>query len=138
LTPTSIFKKSGWFSKLRGKAFCKARKSGNGFGLIVQPFPVLFSQNREGANYMPTVIKCERMTDWDFDHCHDCRRFSVQRGKGLNNWHCALNKETAKGKRDFGMLWAIAYLNNRGYDIEFPEVTIIPAGKRKKRTEEVP
>ena len=26
------------------------------------------------------------MKTWDFDHCHDCRRFRARRGKGLNNW----------------------------------------------------
>ena len=24
---------------------------------------------------MPTEIKCERMDEWDFDHCIECKRF---------------------------------------------------------------
>jgi len=83
---------------------------------------------------MKTVIKCERMKTWDFDHCHDCKRFRVRRGKGLNNWGCVLNNDTAKEKREFGMIWAIAMLQDRRQlNISIPEVEIIYVSKWKKK-----
>jgi len=83
---------------------------------------------------MPTEIKCERMTIWDFDHCIDCKRFRVRRGKGLNNWGCAHNESSAKEKSDFGMIWALAYLQNHGYNINVPEVIINYIGKRRRKS----
>ena len=82
---------------------------------------------------MPTEIKCELMTTWNFDHCHECKRYRVRRGKGLNTWGCAHNEANAKERRDFGMIWATAYLQDRGYDISIPKVTIIPVSKRKNK-----
>jgi hypothetical protein len=73
------------------------------------------------------------MTVWDFDHCNDCKRFRTRSKKGLNNWGCAHNEATAKERRDFGMIWAIAYLQDRGLDTTIPEVEIIPVSKRKKK-----
>jgi hypothetical protein len=81
---------------------------------------------------MPTKIKCEKMTTWDFDHCHECKRFSSRRGKGLNNRKCSLNNDTAQERRDFGEIWACVILQNSGVDITIPEVEIIYVGKRKK------
>ena len=82
---------------------------------------------------MTTEIKCERMTVWDFDHCAECRRFRSRVGKGLNNWECVLNSETAKERREFGKIWAFAYLQDRGVKIDIPDVSIIPVSKRKKK-----
>ena len=79
---------------------------------------------------MPTEIRCERMKTWDFDHCLECRRFKIRRGKGLDNWACKLNNETAKERREFGMIWATAYLQDQGMEITIPEVVIIPVRKR--------
>ena len=79
---------------------------------------------------MLTEIKCERMTTWDFDHCFECRRFISRDKKGLDNWACKLNNETAKERREFGMIWATAYLQGRGMEITVPEVVIIPVRKR--------
>jgi len=81
---------------------------------------------------MTTEIKCEIMTVWDFEHCADCRRFRARSGKGLNNWGCTLNSETPQEKRDFGMIWDAAYLQDNGYKTSIPEVVIIPVSKRKK------
>lgn len=82
---------------------------------------------------MPIEIKCERMTTWDFDHCLDCKRYKARSNKGLNNWGCAHNGATAKERRDFGMVWATAYLQDHGIDVPIPEVVIIPVSKRKKK-----
>jgi len=75
---------------------------------------------------MATEIRCNRMTVWDFEHCIKCKRFRVRRGKGLDNWGCILNNKTAKERRAFGMIWASAYLQDRGTEITIPEVVIIP------------
>ena len=72
------------------------------------------------------------MTTWDFNHCIECKRFQLRRGKGLNNWACKLNNENAKERRAFGEIWACKYLNERGLKIKIPEVVIIYVGKRKK------
>ena len=77
-------------------------------------FFVKIRENPYGAGgAMPTEIKCERMTTWNFDHCHECRRFRVRRGKGLNNRGCAHNDANTKERRDFGMIWAATYLQDR-------------------------
>jgi len=73
------------------------------------------------------------MTTWDFEHCNECKRFRVQRGKGLNNWRCILNKDTAAERRNFGEIWATYFLSNRGVNITIPKVEIIYVGKRKKK-----
>ena len=83
---------------------------------------------------MLTKIKCEKMTVWDFESCHDCKRLRVRSGKGLNNWGCAHNESTAKERRNFGMVWATAYLRDKGYGITIPEVKVIYVGKKKKTT----
>ena len=82
---------------------------------------------------MPTEIKCERMTVWDFDHCIDCRKFISRRKKGLDNWACKLNNKTAGERRAFGEIWACAYLQDRGMEITVPEVVVIPVSKRQKK-----
>jgi hypothetical protein len=73
------------------------------------------------------------MTEWDFDHCVDCKRFRLRRGRGLDNWCCSLNKETAQERQDFGMIWATAYLQGSGYKIKIPVVEITYVGKRKRK-----
>jgi len=78
---------------------------------------------------MATEIKCERMTTWDFDHCNECRRFILRNKKGLDNWACKLNNKTAMERRAFGMIWASAYLQDRGVEIDIPEVVVIPVRK---------
>jgi len=82
---------------------------------------------------MVIKIKCEVMTVWDFDHCIECKRFKLQRGKGLKNWGCKLNKETPEERRGFSKVWAMFYLQYRGFDVTIPEVAIIPVSKRKKK-----
>ena len=82
---------------------------------------------------MRTEIRCEKMIVWDFESCHDCKRFRVRRGKGLNNWGCAHNESTTKERRDFGMVWATAYLQDKGYTITIPEVKVIYIGKKRKQ-----
>ena len=82
-----------------------------------------------GRDGMATEIKCERMTVWDFDHCIDCRKFISRQRKGLNNWGCKLNNKTAMERRAFGMIWASAYLQDRGMEIDIPEVVIISIRK---------
>jgi hypothetical protein len=75
---------------------------------------------------MPTEVKCEQMTTWDFEHCNKCRRFISRHKKGLDNWACKLNNKTASERREFGMIWASAYLKDRGMDIAIPDVVVIP------------
>jgi len=82
---------------------------------------------------MATEIKCERMSVWDFDHCTDCRHFRLRRGKGLDNWGCALNSGTAQERRNFGMIWASAYLQDKGAPIPIPEVAVTKVSKRKRK-----
>jgi len=82
---------------------------------------------------MITEVKCEKMFTWDFEQCNECKRFRVRCGKGLNNWGCAHNEATATERHNFGMIWATAYLRDRGYDIGIPEVNIIRVSKRKKK-----
>ena len=91
------------------------------------------TQKLEEDCYMQVKIKCELMTTWDFDHCIDCKRLRTRNGKGLKNWSCTLNRATAKERRDFGMIWASAFLQDHGYNISIPEVTIIPIGNRKQK-----
>ena len=81
---------------------------------------------------MQIIINCERMAVWDFDHCIDCRRFKARHSKGLNNWGCSLNNATAKERSDFGMVWAAAWLRDRGIKIQVPEVIIVPVKSKRK------
>jgi hypothetical protein len=82
---------------------------------------------------LPTKIKCKQMETWDFEHCMECKRFRLNRGKGLKNWRCSLNSDSAEERRDFSMIWATLYLQNVGYDLTIPKVEIIYVGKRKRK-----
>ena len=87
---------------------------------------------------MPTKIKCELMEIWDFDHCLECKRFISRIGKGLRNWECKLNRDNANERREFAMIWATAYLNDRGMDIgSVSEVEIEFVGKKKRKKAEI-
>jgi len=79
------------------------------------------------------VIKCEKVTEWDFDHCLECKRFRLARGKGLKNWRCSLNSETPKERYNFSMVWARLCMQNYGVDITIPEVKVVYVGKRKRK-----
>jgi len=88
----------------------------------------------KGADLSMVIkIKCELMSTWDFEHCQECKRFRVRRGKGLSNWECILNKSTSKERRDFGEVWASAKLQDRGMKITIPVVEIIYVGKKRKK-----
>jgi hypothetical protein len=82
---------------------------------------------------MVIEIKCEIMTTWDYEHCIECRRFSVKYGKGLKNWRCKLNSDTVNEQRNFSLIWAYLYLQNNGMDVDLPEVAVIYVGKPKRK-----
>jgi len=73
------------------------------------------------------------MKIWDYDHCHECKRFNLRRGKGLNNWRCDLNNGSAQERRDFGNIWATVFMQNHGYDLTDPEIEVIHVRNWKKQ-----
>ena len=63
---------------------------------------------------MAISIKCDQMTEWNWDTCVSCKHFALQSlGKGTK-WRCSLNNKTAAEKRNFYLIWATNYLIERG------------------------